>query len=58
MALGGVATGNMKAKDAAIVPGSIRNKGFIPREEDWGVCVKVHGLCFGSGLRMMCGSNA
>lgn len=36
MALGGVATGNMKAKDALRVQGSMTYSGLRPMERDWG----------------------
>lgn len=36
MALGGVATGSMKAKDALRVQGSMTYSGLRPMERDWG----------------------
>lgn len=36
MALGGVATGNMKAKDELSVQGIMTYSGLRPMERDWG----------------------
>ena len=36
MALGGVATGNMKAKDEVRVQGIMMYSGLRPMERDWG----------------------
>lgn len=36
MALGGVATGNMKAKDELSVQGIMMYSGLRPMERDWG----------------------
>lgn len=44
MALGGVATGNMKANDALRVQGSMTYSGCSPMERDWGETQrKAHG---------------
>lgn len=42
MALGGVATGNMKAKDELRVQGSMTYSGLRPMERDWGKTQHCH----------------
>ena len=52
MALGGVATGSMNAYEQDSVAGSIKKRGFLPKEMDWrgemcslDVFVSNHVLC-------------
>lgn len=51
MALGGVATGSMKAKEELRVHGSITYSGLRPMERDWGETGAAGSLAQGTGLR-------